>query len=364
MSHVCLQPKILPKDEYCNRLRKCCTCLCNIRDPSSWGRRYLCRKELQQCLELLSEARGNGLGICRKRALVKGLCHCVMKLWEEVSRLHKNTQAEKEMDQIPSDPTARGTWHPTHPPPHAPRRHRQSLSLSGWAWRCQVWQGLGACELWRQKDGSCSACSSDTKSRFWALAAGKDRGPCPVKSLSWLCPSPLAVWAGPAKDQEWETPCCRDRGTWTPNSPSTELLCSRSAPILVHGITPLQLQGSALALVELHQVPLRATLQPVQVSLNGSTAWRCIHHFSQFSVISKLGVFMLLWANALLDCLLFFELTENFGNFEVWNTGDKRESKAPHLRWGFTTVKFNVKIIDIYKLMFLHGNLWPCFQTR
>jgi len=48
-------------------------------------------------------------------------------------------------------------------------------------------------------------------------------------------------------------------------------------------------QDPALALVEFHQVPLCPTLQPVQVSVNGSTACWCIHHSSQFCVISKLA---------------------------------------------------------------------------
>lgn len=33
------------------------------------------------------------------------------------------------------------------------------------------------------------------------------------------------------------------------------------------------------------------------------------------------------------------------------NTGDKRKSKASHCR-NFTTIRFNVKITDIYKLIF------------
>jgi len=48
-------------------------------------------------------------------------------------------------------------------------------------------------------------------------------------------------------------------------------------------------QDPALALAESHQVPLCPALQPVQVSPNGSTACRCIHHTSPFCVISKLG---------------------------------------------------------------------------
>jgi len=44
-----------------------------------------------------------------------------------------------------------------------------------------------------------------------------------------------------------------------------------------------------LALVEFHQVPLPPTLQPVHVTLNGSTACWCIYHSSQFGVISTLA---------------------------------------------------------------------------
>jgi len=48
-------------------------------------------------------------------------------------------------------------------------------------------------------------------------------------------------------------------------------------------------QDPALALVEPHQVPLCPALQPVQVSLDGSTACRCVHCSSQFGVISRLA---------------------------------------------------------------------------
>jgi len=48
-------------------------------------------------------------------------------------------------------------------------------------------------------------------------------------------------------------------------------------------------QDPAFALVEPHQVPLCPTFQPVQVTLNGSTAFWCICHFYQFGVISKLA---------------------------------------------------------------------------
>ena len=50
-----------------------------------------------------------------------------------------------------------------------------------------------------------------------------------------------------------------------------------------------QVQDSTLALVEPHQVPLCPTLQPVQVSLNGSTAFWCVSHSSQLHIIRKLA---------------------------------------------------------------------------
>jgi len=47
-------------------------------------------------------------------------------------------------------------------------------------------------------------------------------------------------------------------------------------------------QDPALVLVVLHQVPLCFTLQPVQVTLKGSTDFRHINYSSQFCFISKL----------------------------------------------------------------------------
>ena len=57
----------------------------------------------------------------------------------------------------------------------------------------------------------------------------------------------------------------------------------------MHVIIPPQVQDSTLAVVEPHQVPLCPTLQPVQVSLNGSTAFWCVSHSSQLCII---GVFV------------------------------------------------------------------------
>jgi len=57
----------------------------------------------------------------------------------------------------------------------------------------------------------------------------------------------------------------------------------------VHGVVPPQVKDPAFALVVLHQVPLCPAFQPVQVSLNGSTAFWCMHHSSQLCIISKLA---------------------------------------------------------------------------
>lgn len=42
----------------------------------------------------------------------------------------------------------------------------------------------------------------------------------------------------------------------------------------------------------------------------------------------------------------------------------KENAKHLILKWGFTIIRFNVKITDIFKLIFLHGCLRPCVQTR
>jgi len=57
----------------------------------------------------------------------------------------------------------------------------------------------------------------------------------------------------------------------------------------VHEVVPPQVQDPAFAFVEPHQVPLCPAFQPIQVTLNGSTAFRCVYHNSQFGVISKLA---------------------------------------------------------------------------
>ena len=57
----------------------------------------------------------------------------------------------------------------------------------------------------------------------------------------------------------------------------------------MHVVIPPQVQDFTLALLEPHQVPPYPTLMPVHVSLNGSTAFRCIHQSSQLCIISKLA---------------------------------------------------------------------------
>ena len=58
---------------------------------------------------------------------------------------------------------------------------------------------------------------------------------------------------------------------------------------MIHAVIPPQVQDSTLALVKPHQVPLCPTLQSVQVMLNGSTAFRCVIHSSQFHIVSRLA---------------------------------------------------------------------------
>ena len=64
---------------------------------------------------------------------------------------------------------------------------------------------------------------------------------------------------------------------------------SSAAPGPVLMCSSPQGQDLALAFVEFHQVPLGPALQPVQVSLDGSTAFWCISHSSQRGIISKLA---------------------------------------------------------------------------
>ena len=59
--------------------------------------------------------------------------------------------------------------------------------------------------------------------------------------------------------------------------------------MLVQGVVPPQVKDPTLAFVEFHEVPLGPALQPVQVSLDGSTALRCISHSSQLGIVSELA---------------------------------------------------------------------------
>ena len=50
-----------------------------------------------------------------------------------------------------------------------------------------------------------------------------------------------------------------------------------------------QMQDIALAFVELQEIPVGPSLQPVKVPLNGSTPIWCIDHSSQFCITCKLA---------------------------------------------------------------------------
>jgi len=55
----------------------------------------------------------------------------------------------------------------------------------------------------------------------------------------------------------------------------------------MHAITPPQVEDAALA--DHHKNPLHPTLEPVQVSLNGNTAFWCVGYSSQLCITSKLA---------------------------------------------------------------------------
>jgi len=59
-------------------------------------------------------------------------------------------------------------------------------------------------------------------------------------------------------------------------------------------------QDPALALVEPHQVPLCPAFQPIQVMLNGSTAFWCIYHTSQVSLPGCVPSWILVKINPIL----------------------------------------------------------------
>ncbi|PKU42626.1 glycoprotein xg [Limosa lapponica baueri] len=72
-------------------------------------------------------------------------------------------------------------------------------------------------------------------------------------------------------------------------SPQSCLQQVNPQPVLVQGVIPPQVQHPTLAFVEVPQVPLCPALQPVQVSLDGVTAFWCVSHPFQFCVINKLA---------------------------------------------------------------------------
>jgi len=58
---------------------------------------------------------------------------------------------------------------------------------------------------------------------------------------------------------------------------------------LVSGIVPPQVQGFTLPLGDIREALVRLFLQPVEVTLDGSTTLAHISHSSQFGVTSKLA---------------------------------------------------------------------------
>jgi len=54
-------------------------------------------------------------------------------------------------------------------------------------------------------------------------------------------------------------------------------------------VIPPKVQDSTPAFVKRHLVPIDPTLQPVQISLNGTTAFWCVSHSSQLLIISKVA---------------------------------------------------------------------------
>ncbi|XP_052556631.1 uncharacterized protein LOC128089357 isoform X2 [Tympanuchus pallidicinctus] len=88
----------------------------------------------------------------------------------------------------------------------------------------------------------------------------------------------LLAHGQPVVHQDTQVPLCR--------APLQQLI---PQPVLVHAIIPPQMQDSTLAFVKPHLVVFCPALQPVQVSLNGSTAFRHVSQSSQLCIISKLA---------------------------------------------------------------------------
>lgn len=64
-------------------------------------------------------------------------------------------------------------------------------------------------------------------------------------------------------------------------------------PVLMHEVILSQVQDSRLSLVRPHLVPLCPALQPVQVSLNGSTAFMFIFVLSLYTRCQVYAVYLI-----------------------------------------------------------------------
>lgn len=58
--------------------------------------------------------------------------------------------------------------------------------------------------------------------------------------------------------------------------------------MLVHGVSPPQVQDFIFSLVEFHEIPASPLLEPVPVPLNGSETTRCTSHSSQLRIFCKI----------------------------------------------------------------------------
>ena len=116
----------------------------------------------------------------------------------------------------------------------------------------------------------------------------EDHLPCPAGHALFHAPQyvigllvlqdTLLAHGQPVSHQDTQVPLCR--------APFQQVI---PLPVLVHAVVPPQARDSTLVFVKPHLVPLCSTLQPVQVLLNGSTAFWCVSHFSQLCIISKLA---------------------------------------------------------------------------
>jgi len=130
----------------------------------------------------------------------------------------------------------------THTQPSRRRVLRSLLSLGSFLWQRFRCPGRSSCMNWWFSTGDHAECSRASYS------GGKNKQD--------LTLSPITRAAG-----LWLTCCLPALPGPSPQS------CSPAGPpqpVLMHGVVPAQVQDPALALVELHQVPLCPTLQPVQ----------------------------------------------------------------------------------------------------